>query len=266
MFHRSTQSIASRPRRRSFRVLALAAGVAAALLTAAAVYADQLPPGSAQVLPNTAGSAATLRWTASFAQPTAAELLAYNVDIARGYHFDPRAVRGRCTLVQARTGHCPRDSQMGRGQGRVTVITAPGQSHEFGLGINFFIMRPQRRGDIAGLVLAAHEPGSGITFDLVGRLVRLRHGPFGLELRFADTAAELPKGITVQLHRVDVHFGTHRTVTHGHGAKRHRVRYDLLRNPMVCRQHRWPFLLTVTYTTGSEKYYAYGACRARGRR
>jgi hypothetical protein len=230
------------------------------LAVANLVSADQLPPGSVRALPNHPGSAATLRWKGSFAQPTAAELLAYNVDIARGYHFDPRAVSARCTVSQARTAHCPASSEMGSGQGRVTVITASGESHDFALGINFFIMRPQRPGDIAGLVLAAHEPGSGLTFDLVGRLVRLRHGPFGLELRFANTASELPKGITVQLHQVNVRFGTHRAVMHGHGAKRQRVRYDLLRNPATCRRHRWPFLLTVTYTTGTEKYYAFGAC------
>lgn len=239
-------------------IVALAA--VTALVLAAAVYAEQLPPRSVRVLPNVAGKPSTLRWTASFAQPTAAELQAYNVDIARGYRFDPRAVAGRCSLAQARSGHCPRSSQMGSGDGRVTVITSPGQARDFALGINFFIMRPQRHGDIAGLVLAAHEPTSGITFDLVGRLVRLGRGPYGLELRFANTAAELPMGITVQLHRVDVHFGTHRTVIRGHGSRRRRVTFSLLRNPMTCPRHRWPFLLTVRYSTGAEKYLAYGAC------
>lgn len=243
------------------RAVLIALVALAVLVTATTVYAEQLPPGSVRITPKTVGSPATLRWTASFGQPTAAELQAYSVDIARGYRFDPRAVRGRCSLARARAGTCPRDSEMGSGQGRVTVVTGPSGKQDFALGISFFIMRPQRRGDIAGLVLAAHEGTPGITFDLIGRLVRLRHGPYGLELRFADTAAELPTGITVQLHQVNVHFGTHRTVTRGHGASRRRVAYTLLRNPMSCRGHRWPFLLTVRYSTGTERYSAYGACR-----
>jgi hypothetical protein len=241
------------------RVVFLGA-LAVALAMAGGVHADQLPPGSVRVLPRAAGSASTVRWTASFAQPTAAELQAYSVDIARGYRFDPRAARGRCTIARVHSSTCPANSEIGRGQGRVSVLAAAAPRREFALGIKFFITAPQRPGDIAGLVLAAHEPASGLTFNLVGRLVRLGRGPYGLELRFARTAAELPHGITVQLHRVDVRFGTQRTVTRGHGASRKRVTYHLLRNPTVCRPRGWPFLLSVTYSTGTEKYSAFGAC------
>jgi hypothetical protein len=243
----------------------LAVGVVLALATVPAVDAEQLPAGSVRVLPPVAGSPSVLRWSASFAQPTAAELRGYNVDIARGYRFDPRAARGRCTVAQARSASCPRDSEIGSGTGRVTVLAPSAPRRELALSIRFFITAPQHAGDIAGLVLAAHEPSSGLTFDLVGRLVRLRRGPFGLELRFAHTAAELPSGITVQLHRVNVRFGTHRTVMRGNTAKRRGVTYHLLRNPMVCRHHRWPFLLTVTYSTGTENYWAYGACKSQPR-
>jgi hypothetical protein len=239
---------------------ASAAVLATTLAAATIVEADQLPPGSVRVLPSQAGAASTLRWKGSFDQPPAAELQAYSVDFARGYRLDPRAVKGRCTIAQAKSGGCPASSKIGSGQGHVTVITSAAPGTELGVGIDFFITRPEQPGDIAGVVLAAHEPAAGITFDLIGRLVRLHRGPYGLELRFANTAAELPKGITVQLHRVNVHFGTQRTVTRGHGAQRHRVTYHLLRNPKTCRHHRWPFLLTVKYSTGAEKYFAYGAC------
>jgi hypothetical protein len=246
-------------------VLIGALGVLVVLALASGVYADQLPPGSVRVLPRAAGANSTLRWTASFAQPAAAELQAYSVDIARGYHFDPRAARGRCAIARVHSSTCPANSEIGSGQGQVTVLAPAAPRTEFALGIKFFITAPQHRGDIAGLVLAAHEPASGLTFNLVGRLVRLRRGPYGLELLFAHTAADLPHGITVQLHRVNVLFGTQRTVTRGHGANRKRVTYHLLRNPMVCRRHGWPFLLTVTYSTGTEKYSAYGACASRPR-
>jgi hypothetical protein len=240
----------------------LAAGI---LLAAAATagYAEQLPPGSVRVTPPVAGSPANLRWTASFAQPAAAELQAYNVYIARGYRFDPRAAHGTCTIAQARSSTCPAKSLIGSGTGRVTVLGPSIPRRDFALTIDFFITAPQRPGDLAGIVLSAHEPVSRLTFSLVGRILARSSGTYGLELRFANTAAELPRGITTQLHRVDVHFGTQRTVIRGHGANRRRVTYHLLTNPMTCAPGGWPFLLTVTYSTGTERYSAFGACRAR---
>lgn len=227
---------------------------------AASVQAEQLPPGSVRVLPPRPGAPATLAWHASFDQPPAAQLQAYNVDIARGYRFDPRAVRKTCTLAQARASSCPATSKIGGGSGQVTVFPASAPPQELALGIEFFLTAPQRRHDLAGLVLAAHEPNSGLTFNLVGRMLRVHRGRYGLELRFADTAAELPSNITVQLHRVNVRFGAQRKATVGTGRHRRHVTYHLLTNPPTCGHHGWPFLLTVSYTTGTEKYAAYGHC------
>jgi hypothetical protein len=229
-------------------------------LAAASVQAEKLPPGSVRVLPDRPAAPATLAWHASFDQPPAAQLQAYNVDIARGYRFDPRAVRETCTLAEARASSCPAASKIGGGSGQVTVFPPSGAPQELSLGIKFFLTAPQRRHDLAGLVLAAHEPASGLTFNLIGRMVRLPRGRYGLELRFADTAAELPSNITVQLHRVNVRFGTQRSVTVGAGHNRRRVTYHLLTNPPTCGRHGWPFLLTVSYTTGTERYAAYGRC------
>jgi hypothetical protein len=75
-------------------------------------------------------------------------------------------------------------------------------------------------------------------------------------------ARNFPSNITVQLHRVDVHFGTRRSAMVGAGSKRRRVTYNLLTNPSTCARRGWPFLLTVSYTTGTEKYAAYGRCHS----
>jgi hypothetical protein len=224
------------------------------------VRAEKLPPGSVRVLPARVGAPATLAWHASFDQPPAAQLQAYNVDIARGYRFDPRAVRKTCTLEQARASRCPAASKIGAGGGQVTVFPPSGPPQELALGIKFFMTAPQRRHDLAGLVLAAHEPVSGLTFNLVGRIVTVPRGRYGLELRFTDTAAELPSNITVQLHRVNVRFGAQRSATVGAGRHHSRVTYHLLTNPPTCGRRGWPFLLTVSYTTGTEKYAAYARC------
>jgi hypothetical protein len=244
------------------RIRRIAALIAIATAVAAvAASAEQLPPGSVRASPSRAGAPSTLVWRASFDQPPAAQLQAYDVDIARGFRFDPRAAHGKCTVAQARASTCPAASRIGKGQGAVTVFPPNGPPQELTLGIGFYITPPQRRHDIAGLVLAAYEPVSKLTFNLVGRMVKVRRGRYGLELRFADTAAELPSNVTVQLHRVNVRFGTRRTVTVGSGARRRRVTYDLLTNPRTCGRRGWPFLLTVAYTTGTERYSAYNACR-----
>ena len=234
--------------------------VAVSAAAAASVQAENLPPGSVRVLPARPGSPATLAWHASFDQPPAAQLQAYNVDIARGYRFDPRAVPKTCSRAQAKASSCPAASRIGAGAGQVTVFPPSGPPQELSLGIQFFLTAPQRRHDLSGLVLAAHEPKSGLTFNLIGRMVRVQRGKYGLELRFADTAAELPSNITVQLHKVNVRFGAQRTVTVKTGGHRRRVSYHLLTNPPSCGRRGWPFLLTVSYTTGTEKYAAYGRC------
>jgi len=180
--------------------------MAVCAIAAASVEAEKLPPGSVRVLPDRPSAPATLAWHASFDQPPAAQLQAYNVDIARGYRFDPRAVRKTCTLAEARASSCPAASKIGGGSGQVTVFPPSGAPQQLSLGIDFFLTAPQQRDDLSGLVLAAHEPGSGLTFNLIGRMVRVPRGRYGLELRFADTTRELPSNITVQLHRVNVRF------------------------------------------------------------
>jgi hypothetical protein len=229
----------------------------AAFVTAVVAQADVLPPGSIRALPATAGAPSSLRVSASFDQPAGAELQDYNVDIARGFIVDPRAAAERCTPRQARSTSCPASSRIGGGTGQVSVGST---SHtRVSVPITFYLMRPQRPGDIAGLVLAVRQGGIG--FALLGRLVHVRHGIYGLELRFANTARELPAGIQVQLRRVHVGFGTQRTVRLGHG-KATKVTYHLLKNPSSCPCGGWPFLLTVGYSTGNERYTGRAACKA----
>jgi len=230
------------------------------LAFAGAAAAEVLAPGSLKASPSRAGSPSRLVVNASFDQPPGAELEGYNVDIARGYRFEPRAAAGRCTVAQARAGACPASSKIGSGTGRLAVKGATLGRTQFVVAIAFYMMRPQRPGDIAGLVLAGRDPRSGVHFALLGRLVRRRHGRYGLELRFAHTARELPAGFQVQLRRVHVEFGTQRTVVRRQGGQAKPVTYHLLTNPGACPAAGWPFLLTVTYSTGPERYTARAAC------
>jgi hypothetical protein len=230
------------PDRRIHRLF-LGAILALMLAAAAPAGAEHFKPGSLRLTPNTTGSASALAVDAGFDQKPGAQLQAYNVDIARGFRFDTRAVTGRCTAQQAHSSSCPAASRIGTGTGKVTIA---GSSSTFLL--DFYLMKPQRHGDIAGLVLDVHQQGSTAGFSLVGRLVRLVRGPFGLELRFADTADELPPGLTVQLNHVHARIGAHRG---GH---------SLLTNPRSCGPRGWPFRLVVKYSTGTEDYSGPASC------
>jgi hypothetical protein len=224
--------------------------VVVALLLAAAVpaTAERFKPGSLRLQPDTTSSATILLINAGFGQPAGAQLEAYNVDIARGFRFDPKAVAKRCTVAQARSSSCPAASRIGSGNADVTIGGNPAT-----FAVDFYLTPAQQRGDIAGLVLSVHQEGSNQGFALVGRLVRLKRGPFGLELRFADAAKQLPPGVVVQLNHIQAQVGAHRG---GH---------SLLTTPRKCRAKGWPFRLVVAYSTGTETYSGPAACSTKKR-
>jgi hypothetical protein len=247
-----------RPRRRGI-VLALVAALICAAVGAASAGAERLAPGSLRLLPHTPGTGSTFAVNATFDQEPGTQLQAYDVDIARGLRIDPRAVSGRCSVTRARAGKCPRSSRIGAGQGDVRVQgPAVPQGGNFKLSIDFFLTPPQRHGDVAGIVLAGREPASGLGFALVGRIVPLARGRYGYELRFRDTAKELPAGYSVQLGHIRAHIGATRH-------SKHRTRH-LLTTPRTCRPGGWPFLLRVVYTSDespspeTEEYSGTAAC------
>src|SRR3954471_13778655 len=93
------------------------AAVAVLLLAIAApAGAQHFKPGSLRLDPPTTSSASTLIINAGFDQESGAQLEAYNVDIARRFHLDPRAVAGRCTIEQAHSSSCPASSRIGSGR------------------------------------------------------------------------------------------------------------------------------------------------------
>jgi hypothetical protein len=224
----------------------LVVGFALLLLAAAPAAGEEFKPGSLRLTPNTTHSASKLVVNAGFDQEPGAQLKAYNVDIARGFRFDPHAVEKRCSVQQAQASTCPAASRIGSGSAKVTIA---GKRSTF--GVDFYLTPPQRHGDIAGLVLSVHQAGTANGFALIGRMVRLAHGPYGLELRFADAGKQLPAGLDVQLNRIHAKIGAH------HG------RHSLLATPRTCTKAGWPFRLFVAYSTGTETYSGPAACSQR---
>src|SRR5579875_3072844 len=114
--------------------------VAIGMLTFSALaLAVKLAPGSFRVAPDSRGAFSHIMVQASFAQPAQAELKGYNVFLARGFRFDPRAVAGRCAVAQARQGSCPADSQIGGGIGQVTVEGPSLPARQFNLTTTFYL-------------------------------------------------------------------------------------------------------------------------------
>lgn len=232
---------------------------ATVLLLGAAAQAEVLPQGSVRALPDRAGSASMLAVHASFDQPAAAQLLSYDLDFARGLSFDLRAVAGRCTAAQARATMCPTSSRFANGTTQVSVGTKSTAPQRFNATYSLYLMRPPRRGDLAGVALIARRSGFG--FTLVGPLVRVQRGPYGTELQFRNIASQLPPGLVIQVHRVDARFGTQRTVVvHTRGGRQRRT-YALFTNPSTCTTHGWPLLLTWGYSSGTDRYKGVAACR-----
>jgi hypothetical protein len=122
--------------------------------------------------------------------------------------IDPAAVPELCTRAEAARSACPETSRIGFGRFSLDV-----RGYELGSGqtevsyaIDAYLGRPQRRGDVASVVLigkllgadligALLTPALGTPFpaatNTVGRLARRRSGRYGVELLFAALPVRL---------------------------------------------------------------------------
>src|SRR3954451_2635630 len=91
------------------------------LVAAAPAAGEKFKPGSLRLTPNTTHSASKLVVNAGFDQKPAARLQAYNVDIARGFRFAPRAVPRRCSVQQTDSASCHAASRIGSDSAKVTI-------------------------------------------------------------------------------------------------------------------------------------------------
>ncbi len=206
------------------RRLIAAAAATAAISVGIAAAAPTAPKSALRLMPNIAGRGTTLKVdvdprAADAPDETARELA---VSFQRGFGFDARAVKGRCSADQAEANTCPANSRIGSGtaNGTYTLGAANGT---FTATIDVFLADPLRASDAAGLVVSVREPQSGFDGSATGRVVRHRHGRFGYEERFdLSGTAEPPAGATIEVQRVRLRLGASRR---GH---------DLITNPSTC--------------------------------
>jgi hypothetical protein len=193
------------------------------------------------------------------------------VSAARGFKVDARARAARCSAAQARKFECPAASRIGGGTafGHATGAIVPGGRYDFKAAIKSFLAPPQQKGDVAGVVVQVSEPTSGQRGTVTGRVVRVKDGPYGLELRFDNLGAAAPSypGVTISIDHVKLRAGASRTVVRKRTVTRdgrrvtvrRKHRFDLITNPPKCAG-AWPFRVTIGYADHNEETFGSAAC------
>jgi hypothetical protein len=219
------------------------------LALVAVAVARKLTPGSVNVTetPPNAGAPAALSLRTTFDQSTHGELSAVELDLARGFRFDPEAA-DTCSDSQARAGSCPPASTVGSGQGKIVVQGTYLPRTPYAVGATFYLAKPRHPGDIAGLVLDLYEPESQLHATILGRVVALGNGPYGVALRFSQTATELPSGYDLSLLQLSSVLQAQRSVD------------NLLTNPDSCPRHGWPVQLLFESGGHPQVYRSNVAC------
>ena len=238
------------------------AGACAALLTAAllGVPASAAAQVSGEVNvrldPARAGKASRLSLEAGGSAVSAGQQAPRVVSlfITRGFRLDPRARATTCSEEERRRLVCPAASRIGAGaaDGEATYLL---QRFAFRVTFDVFLAEKAQRGDVAGIAVVAREEQSGRSGSGRGRVLRSGDPAFGYELRFDSLAtSQAPPGATVDLRRLALEIGAHRTVrrkrtVRRRGTRRRVVRkrrYDLIRNPRTC-VGSWPYRVRATF-------------------
>jgi hypothetical protein len=231
-------------------VVVVLAGVAVAV--ARTVTAPSL---SVNETPLAAGAPTALSLRTTLDRSTHGELSDVEVDLARGFRFDSRAA-GVCSNAQAHAGRCPPTSIVGRGTGTIVVQGTYLPRTPYAVTATFYLAHPRHRGDIAGLVLDLYESESQLHATVLGRVVPLAHGAYGIALRFSDTGAQLPSGYTLSLLQLTSLLQAHRAAP----VKRSTVGYDLLTNPSSCTGRGWPAQLRIQSGGRAQVYHSTAPC------
>jgi hypothetical protein len=208
-------------------------------------------PVSVKETPVEAGAPAALSLDTSFASTTG-ELSALEIDLARGFHFDPRAA-DTCTEAQAGAGTCPRSSTIGRGRGEIVVQGHYLPRTTYQVGATFYLAPLRHKGDVAGIVLDLYETESQLHATMLGRVVPLAKGRYGLALRFSDTDQELPSGYSLTLLKLSTLMQAKRTSG--------RTTYNLLTNPSACTGTGWPVQVSLRSSGRTWVYQNSASCK-----
>ena len=183
----------------------------------------------------------------------------------RGFRFDGKAVKARCSLERAQREGCPPDSRIGTGFADVTATSPLFGTFDIRAEIENFLAPRKAKNELSGVIVSLNVLGTQ-TFAR-GYVDAPATGRYGVRVVF-DELPELPPGFTVTLKRFEVEFGAERKITRRrrvHG-KRRRVTefHTMLRNPRTCTDGAWAGHASLRFDDGSTgEIEAPLACRAR---
>lgn len=222
------------------------------VLLAAAPAAAQ---HSAVATPDLTNAGTHVRLTLDGTQPPVDGRVPRGLTLAarRGFRFDPKAVKGRCDLQQARAEGCPADSRIGTGFADVTATSPLFGTFDIRAQIETFLGdRENRKGELAGVITTLNVMGTETVAR--GRVEVPASGPYGLRVVYDELPAT-PGGFTVTLRRFETEFGAQRTITRTRRVKgkRRKVkeRHVLTRTPRTCTTGSWAGHATLRFDDGS---------------
>jgi len=199
-----------------------------------------------------APAAVSLNTTFGGSSVPTGKLSSLELDLARGFHFDPRAAV-TCAATQARTGACPADSAIGGGTGEIVVQGPYLPQTTYDVSTAVYLTAATHRGDIAGVALDLTEAQSQLHAVILGRVIPLPTSSYSIALRFADASRALSTNYDLNLRRLALTLQASRTVS-SHT-------YHLLTNPTPCTRRGWPLQLSITSAKNAWIYHGAASCR-----
>jgi hypothetical protein len=181
------------------------------------------------------------------------KLSTLELDLARGFHFDPRAA-ATCSATLARTGACPADSAIGSGTGEIVVQGPYLPQTTYDVSTAVYLTPPTHPDDIAGVALDLTQPQSQLHAVIFGRVVPLPTSSYSIALRFADASKALSTNYDLNVRRLALTLQASRTVSS--------QSYHLLTNATACTRRGWPLQLSITSAKNAWIYHGVASCRA----
>jgi hypothetical protein len=191
----------------SARRAAGCAGLLAVVLVSAGSSAAQAAPVALE--PNAAGQGTTVVLSAdpSVLSPGGQPGRSISLTFGRGMAVDATSREQLCKRSEAASGGCPDASRIGFGRYAMKLrgYEAGGSESELAWAIDAYLGEPQRRGDVASVVLISKLLGADLVGALLapsigttvpatatssGRLVR-RSGRYSFDLRFDELPAQV---------------------------------------------------------------------------
>jgi hypothetical protein len=238
------------------RVLIPAVLIATFAVIAVAVARDLSSAGSLSDYRLEAGAPADVSFNTSFGRSLGGELHGLELDLPRGFAFDPRAARA-CSLRQARIDACSNDSRVGAGAGRIVVQGRYLPRTTYDVKVAVYLTAAPRHGDLAGMLFDVDEPQSQLSVSLLGSVTYSRSGPYGVRLRFSSDGHQHPGEYELTLSELQLALGARRTGATG-------AAYNLLTNPRSCTAPGWPLSLTVSSSAGPRSFRVASPCQGHG--